>query len=215
MGRSQTTLETEDLDRQEAGSRSLVQKAEVNHASECSLHQVPQDIPSQDSSHGPHTRLPQPSAPSVPFPKGRKFYHHVTMPTLPSPRSELRAVRWAGVSGFSGVQSHQSQASRVGAESSVTSRPGLLGAEGQHGQPCRARRGPLAPPELSSQRRAKAADGGVRGPPPPVSLWLLVTMGRVQHTSSRASGMTVPPGRRGGGALGIAVPKQAIGHRMS
>ena len=167
MGRSQTTLETEDLDRQEAGSRSLVQKAEVNHASECSLHQVPQDIPSQDSSLGPHTRLPQPSAPSVPFPKGRKFYHHVTMPTLPSPRSELRAVRWAGVSGFSGVQSHQSQASRVGAESSVTSRPGLLGAEGQHGQPCRARRGPLAPPELSSQRRAKAADGGVRGPPRP------------------------------------------------
>jgi hypothetical protein len=125
----------------------------------------PRTSPSQDSSRGPHTCPPLPLAPSIPFPKGRKFYYHVTMPTLPSPRSELRAVRWAGVSGFSGVQSHQSQASGVGAESSVTSRPGLLGAEGQRGQPCRARRGPLAPPELSSQRRAKATDGGVRGPP--------------------------------------------------
>lgn len=67
MGRCQTTLETEDLDRQEAGSRSLVQKPEVNHASECSL---PQDSPSQDSSRGLHTCLPPPSAPSGPFSKG-------------------------------------------------------------------------------------------------------------------------------------------------
>lgn len=167
MGRSQTTLETEDLDRQQAGSRSLVQKAEANHChtSECSLPWGLQDIPSWDSSRGPHTHLPPPSAPSVPVPKGCKFYCHATVPTLPSPSSELRAVGSAGVSGFSGVQSHSSQASGEGAGSSVTSRPSLLGAEGQHGRPCRARRGPQAPPELSGQRRAKATDGGVRGPP--------------------------------------------------
>ena len=165
MGRSQTTLETEDPDRQQAGSRSLVQKAEVNHASECSLPRGPQDIPSWDSSRGPHTHLPPPSAPSVPVPKGCKFHRRTTVPTLPSPRSELRALGWAVVSGFSGVQSHSSQASGEGAGSSVTSRPGLLGAEGQHGRPCRARRGPQAPPELSGQRGAKATGGGVRGPP--------------------------------------------------
>ena len=91
-----------------------MQKAEVNHASECPLPRVPQDIPSQDSSRGPHTCLPLPLA-----------------PTLPSPRSELKAVRWAGVSGFSGIQSHQSPASGVGAEAGVVKANLVVGGKQQ------------------------------------------------------------------------------------
>lgn len=168
MGRCQTTLETEDLDRQEAGSRSLVQKPEVNHTSECSL---PQDIPSQDSSRGPHPCLPPPSAPSGPFPKGREFYHHVPVPTLPSPRSELRAVRWAGVSGFSGVQSHQLPGQQGGGRILPDKPPWPPGGRRPARVALQGEERPPAPPELSDQRRAKAADGGIRGPP--ISLRLL------------------------------------------
>lgn len=188
-----------------------MQKAEVNHASECPLPRVPQDIPSQDSSRGPHTCLPLPLAPSIPFPKGRKFYYHVTMPTLPSPRSELRAVRWAGVSGFSGIQSHQSPASGVGAESSVTSRPGLLGAEGQRGQPCRARRGPWPLQSLAASAGLRLQTAASEAPP------FLAPCNYGPSPAHLQQGLwdDSTSWKAGRGALGRAVPKRATGHRMS